>query len=157
MAAGFEAFCDGRVSRNAVGVLLGMERRFEDCIRVSVTDNHNVMIAAAKANGEVDGVVCTKVSNVLYGYMQFVARWVGQHRGISWGDRRYGDHIALGALECSRARALAGLMYVAAEGLGRSREVISGVLVSETGPRGVVAGFDGGYPGGADRESSGGM
>ena len=43
------------------------------------------------------------------------------------------------------------------EGLGGRGAVLSGVLVSETSPRVVVVVFDGGYPGGADGEASGGV
>ena len=46
---------------------------------------------------------------------------------------------------------------MATEGLGRRGEVISGVLISETRPGGVVYCFDGGYPGGAEGEASGKM
>ena len=43
------------------------------------------------------------------------------------------------------------------EGLGRHGSVLAGVLVSDTRPGGVVSGFYGSYPGGADREASGSM
>ena len=57
MDVGFEACHDGGVGSNVVGVLLGLERSLEDCIRVAVVDGHNVLVAAAKANREAAGVV----------------------------------------------------------------------------------------------------
>ena len=39
-------------------VLLGMEWRLEDCMRVAVVGNHNVLLAAVKANGGAGGFVC---------------------------------------------------------------------------------------------------
>ena len=50
-----------------------------------------------------------------------------------------------------------GLLHVATEGIVRSGAVLAGVLVSETRPWGLVAGFDGGLPGGADGETRGGV
>ena len=47
-------------------------------------------------------------------------------------------------MACSRAQDLICLLPVAAEGFVRGGAVLSGVLVSETRPLGVVAGFDGG-------------
>ena len=41
-----------------VCVPIGLERRLEDCIRVAVVGNHNVLISMARANGEVDSVIC---------------------------------------------------------------------------------------------------
>ena len=38
-------------------VLFGIERRLEDCIRVAMVGNHNVLISAARPNREVAGVV----------------------------------------------------------------------------------------------------
>ena len=58
MATVFEAFYDGRVGSNTVGVLLGLERSLEDCIRVVVVGNHNVLIAAERSNEEAADVVC---------------------------------------------------------------------------------------------------
>ena len=54
---GFEAIHYGGLGINVVGVLIGMERRLEDIIRVVVVGNHNVLIAAAISNGEAVGVV----------------------------------------------------------------------------------------------------
>ena len=54
---GFEAIHYGGLGINVVGVLIGMERRLEDIIRVVVVVNHNVLIAAAISNGEAVGVV----------------------------------------------------------------------------------------------------
>ena len=58
MDAGFEAFHDGGLGRNTVGVLLVMERRLEDRIRFAVVGDHNVLIDTARANGEAAVVVC---------------------------------------------------------------------------------------------------
>ena len=58
MAAGFEAFHDGGVGRNVVGVLLSLERRLEDSIIVAVVGNHNLLIDTARANGKAENVVC---------------------------------------------------------------------------------------------------
>ena len=58
MAAGFEEFYDGGVGRHALRVLLGLERCLEDRITDAVVSDHNVLISAARANGEAAGVVC---------------------------------------------------------------------------------------------------
>ena len=58
MAAGFEAFRDGGVGRNVVGVLLSIEQRLEDRISVALVGYHNVLIATARANEEAAGVIC---------------------------------------------------------------------------------------------------
>ena len=57
MAAGFEAFHGEGLGRNAVGVLLGIERRLEDHIGVAVLGNHNALVSAARADGEAARVV----------------------------------------------------------------------------------------------------
>ena len=57
MAAGFEAFHDGGVVSNAVSFFIGMELRLKDYVIVAVVGDHNVLIAAARANEEVANVV----------------------------------------------------------------------------------------------------
>ena len=54
----FEDFHDGGVVTNAVGFILGLERCLEGFIRFTVVGDHNVLIAAARANGEATSVVC---------------------------------------------------------------------------------------------------
>ena len=46
---------------------------------------------------------------------------------------------------------------MAFDGLVRTRTVLGGVGVGETGPGGVITGFDGGEPGRANRETGGGV
>ena len=65
--------------------------------------------------------------------MQFIVWWVGQHRVIEWGVR-YRVQLGLGEFSHNRLQALTGLLRVATEGLGRSKSVLAGVLVSETRP-----------------------
>ena len=144
MATGFETFHDRGVVRNAVGFLLGLERRLEDCIRVTVLGNHDVLIDAARANGEAPSVVCVQLDNVLYVHMQFIGSCFGQKRRVVCGYGWYRVHLGLGALALSRIQALKSLLHVGTEGLGRSRALLAGVMVGETRPGGVVAGFDGG-------------
>jgi len=48
---------------------------------------------------------------------------------------------------------LTGMGHVAFDGFVGTRTVRGGIGVGETGPGGVIAGFDGGQPGGADRET----
>ena len=55
------------------------------------------------------------------------------------------------------AEALSGLGEVALDGLVGGWAVFRGIRVGEAGPGGVVACFDGGKPGGADRETGGGV
>ena len=52
---------------------------------------------------------------------------------------------------------MTGLGHVAFDGLVRTRTVLGGVGVGETGPGGVITGFDGGEPGRANRETGGGV
>ena len=77
VAAGFEAFHDGGVGGNVVGIILGLEWGLEDCIGVEVLGNHNVLIAAARANGGAAGVFCVQLTNMLYAHMHFIGfdRW----------------------------------------------------------------------------------
>ena len=63
--------------------------------------------------------------------------------GSVGGGRWCGGHLSISFLVHIREQALVGLIHVAVEGLGRSVVLLSGVMVSETRPRVVVAGFDG--------------
>ena len=85
-----------------MGVILGLEWCLEDRIRVTVVGDRNVLIVAARVNGEEAGVVCVQFSSVIDGYMQFNGMWVGDLRGIKWGDGRYGGHLDICALAHSR-------------------------------------------------------
>ena len=77
VAAGFEAFHDGGVGGNVVGIILGLEWGLEDCIGVEVLGNHNVLIVAARANGGASGVVCVQLTNMLYAHIHYIGfdRW----------------------------------------------------------------------------------
>ena len=46
------------VGSNVVGVLLGLERRLEDRIRVAVVGDHSILIAAERVNRGAVSVVC---------------------------------------------------------------------------------------------------
>ena len=74
MVRDFEAFHDGGVGSNAVGVLLGLERSLEVCIRAAVVGNYNLLIDAERAKREAAGVVRVYFANVIYGYVQFIGR-----------------------------------------------------------------------------------
>ena len=134
MATVFEAYRDGGVGSNAVGVLLGLERRSEYHIIVTVVGDNNVLISAVTSNVEMAGAVCVQFSNVPNGNIQFIGMCVVQHRRISWGGWRYLRHLGLGVFSRSRVQDFTGLLHVSTKGLGRSRSVHAGVLVSKTSP-----------------------
>ena len=69
VVAVFEAFYDGGVGINALGVLLGIELRLGGCIGVALVGNQNVLISAARANGEAVGVIYIKFTNWFYVHM----------------------------------------------------------------------------------------
>ena len=118
----------------------------DDRIVVAVVGDHNVLVSAARDNGEASGVLCVKFTNRFYVHMKFIGldKWDGQKRRIVLCYRQDGGHLGLGELALSRAQALTGLLHVPAEGLGRVGTVFSSVLVGETRPWVLVAIFDGG-------------
>ena len=69
VVAVFEAFYDGGVGINELGVLLGIKLRLEGYIGVALVENHNVLVAVARANGEAAGVICIKFTSWFYVHM----------------------------------------------------------------------------------------
>ena len=55
------------------------------------------------------------------------------------------------------ADALSGLGEMSLDGFGAVRAVFCSIGMGESGPAGIVAGFDSGKPGGLDREACGSM
>ena len=57
MAAGFETLHDGIVCLNSVFILAGFEHGIKDCVGVAMLSDHDVLVAAARSDGESAAVV----------------------------------------------------------------------------------------------------
>ena len=72
MPTHLEAVHDGIVGGDAVFVLTRLEGGLEDCIGVTVVGDHNVLVAAAGANGEATCVVCVELLDGFHPDVDFV-------------------------------------------------------------------------------------
>jgi len=59
---------------DAVFVLVGLEGRLDDRVRVAVVHDHDVLIATAGTNGESASVIGVELFDGLYGDVDFAGR-----------------------------------------------------------------------------------
>ena len=72
MPTHLEAVHDGIVGGNAVFVLTRLEGGLEDCVGVAVVGDHDVLVAAAGANGEATCVVGVELLDGFHPDVDFV-------------------------------------------------------------------------------------
>ena len=111
--------------------------------------DHQVLVAAAGADGEASCVVCVERADGFYPYVE-LSDGLGMFFAV--GSRRGGE---VGLASLGGADALLVLCKVALGGLITGRAILGSIGVGESWPGGEVAGFDGGEPGGFDWESCG--
>ena len=142
VAASLEAGHDAGVGRDAVAVFPCLEGINEYGVGVAVVCDHQVLAAAAGADGEASCVVCVERADGFYPYVEL---FDGLGMFFAVGSRRGGEGelASLGG-----ADALLGLGKVALDGLLTGRALPEGIGICETRPGGEVSGFDGGEPGG---------
>ena len=118
---------------------------------MTMLGDHEVMVAAAGVDWEADCVVGVERADRIEPEVKIFRR-VRQERVIDGGGRRVRLIVACGI---GGADALLGLREVVLDGFVAGWAILGGIGVGKAGPGRVVAGFDGGEPGGLDRKSGG--
>ena len=157
-----------------MAVVFGLERLDEDDVGVDVVGEHDIVVPAARADGEAAHIVGVELGDGLDAYVEFFreglrrGRWFGRRGDGSFGSGQWlwfcdlsvgpggfgwvGWFVGIiGWREWWRgfggAHALARLLEVSLESFDRDEAVFRRVGVGEAVPGRVVACFDGGQPG----------
>ena len=150
VAPELEAMHDAVVGYDTVAVVLGLEGFYEDHVAVGVVCQNDVVVAAARADGESAHVVGVELANGLNDDEEFFG-------ALGWelpGDVGEGD--LSGRFGLGGAGVFLRLDHVASECFNRDRAVFGGVGVGQARPRAKVAGLGGCQSRGANGESSAG-
>ena len=139
MTASLEAGHDAGVGRDAVAVFSCLEGLDEDGVCVAVIGDHQVLVAAAGADGEASCVVCVELADGFQPDVE-LSGWGGLGMFLDGGSRRGGE---VGVVNLGGADALLGLCEVALDGLINGWAILGRIGVGKSWPGGEVAGFDG--------------
>ena len=137
MAAILDTRHDSVVIRDAVSVVPRLEGFDQNGIGVDVVRQHNVVVAAAGADGEADRVICVELADGINDNVEFL----GFYGRYLTGD--FGERFLVGRFGLGGARTLYGLSHVSFQRLNRDRKVFCRVCISEAWTGEKVARFDG--------------
>ena len=73
MALWCEAFHDGVVGYDVMGVTTHFQCGVQDGIGVTVVGNHYLLVATVRANGEASSVFCVKLADWLFLNINFIS------------------------------------------------------------------------------------
>ena len=146
-----EAIHDGIVGCETMAIGTRLERPDNDGVGIYVVGKHDVLVAAAGADGEPTHVISVELSNRIYLDMDFLGldsvEWTGNVR-----KRIYGDWLQWNLPLCG-LETLAGFREVSFEVLFRDGEVFGGIVEGEFMSGIKVASMDGCKPRGLDSKA----